>query len=149
MISIKNTQRKIEFPVKAYHEKAQKILDYLGYGDFDLGILLTTDKTIQKYNRDYRSKDTPTDVLSFPYHDNLKAGKKIKVTCDEDKNLGDIIISVSYVFENKKNLEGDFNSRMDLMLVHAICHLLGHDHIEDADFKKMKTLENKLMKVIA
>ena len=149
MIRIKNNQRKIEFSTKIYQEKAQKILNYLGYDDFDLGILLTTDKTIQKYNREYREKDKPTDVLSFPYHDTLKAGKKIKVTCDEDKNLGDLIISVSYVFENKLNLDGDFLARMDRMLVHGICHLLGHDHIDDSDFKKMMTLENKLMKLIA
>ena len=135
--------------MKQYHSKAEKILNYLGYDDFDLGILLTTEKTIQKYNKDFRDKDKATDVLSFPYHTELKAGKKIKVLSDEDKNLGDIIIAVSYVFENKHNLDGDFNSRMDRMLVHAICHLLGHDHIQDADFKKMMSLENKLIKIIA
>lgn len=149
MIKIKNSQKKISFDVKQYHSKAEKILNYLGYDDFDLGILLTTEKTIQKYNKDFRDKDKATDVLSFPYHTELKAGKKIKVLSDEDKNLGDIIIAVSYVFENKHNLDGDFNSRMDRMLVHAICHLLGHDHIQDADFKKMMSLENKLIKIIA
>ncbi|HSW75685.1 MAG TPA: rRNA maturation RNase YbeY [Candidatus Saccharimonadales bacterium] len=148
MIIIKNRQRTIDFSTKNYQEKAQKILDYLGYNDFDIGILLTTDKTIQQYNRQYRNQDKPTDVLSFPYH-KVQAGKKIKVTADEDKNLGDIVISVSYVFKNKKNLKGDFNARMDRMLVHAICHLLGYDHIKDADYKKMITLENKLMKLIA
>jgi len=149
MITIKNRQKKIQFNVENYHQKAQKILTYLGYQDFDLGILLTTEKTIQNYNRDFRNKEKATDVLSFPYHTDLKPGKKIKVLSDEDKNLGDIIIAVSYVFENKHTLDGDFNARMDRMLVHAICHLLGHDHIHDADFKKMMTLENKLLKVIA
>jgi probable rRNA maturation factor len=149
MIKIKNSQKKISFDAKQYQTKAQKILTHLGYDDFDLGILLTTEKTIQKYNKDFRNKDKATDVLSFPYHTELKAGKKIKVLSEEDKNLGDIIIAVSYVFENKHSLDGDFNARMDRMLVHAICHLLGHDHIEDDEFKKMMTLENKLLKVIA
>ncbi len=149
MIKIKNSQKKIVFPIEPYQQKAQKILTHLGYDDFDLGILLTTEKTIQKYNREYRNKDKPTDVLSFPYHTHLKAGKKIKVLSDDDKNLGDIVIAMSYVFNNKHNLEGSFEARMDRMLVHAICHLLGYDHVEDSDFKKMTTLENKLLKIIA
>ena len=90
----------------------------------------------------------PTDVLSFPYHLDVKAGKKIVVRSDEDKNLGDIVISLPYVFENKKALDGTFEHRMDVMLVHGICHLLGYDHENDYDFKKMSDLEKKLLKLI-
>lgn len=148
MINIRQTQRSISFSVAQYKKKAKLILHHLGYDNFDLGIWLTTNATIQKYNDQYRNKNKPTDVLSFPYHTQLKAGQKIKVTCDEDKNIGDLMISVPYVFENKQNLPGDFNARMDRMLVHGICHLLGHDHIKDNDYKKMITLENKLLKLL-
>ena len=75
----------------------QTFLTTLGYEEFDLGIWITTDATIQKYNREYRHKDKPTDILSFPYHDKLKAGKRIKVQEPEDENLGDLIISAAYV----------------------------------------------------
>lgn len=149
MIRIQNRQRKIKFSTALYEQKAQTILNELGYGDFDLGVLLTTNVTIQKYNRDFRGKDKPTDVLSFPYHPFLKAGNKILVTCDEDKNIGDLIISVAYVLKNDLNLDGDFNARMNRMLVHGICHLLGYDHIDDNDFKKMQKIENKLLKIIS
>ncbi len=148
MITIKQTQRKIPFCTTPFLKKAQKILQYLHYSDFDLGILLTTNPTIKKYNKQYRQKDKPTDVLSFPYHTNLQAGQNIQVATEEDKNLGDIIISVPYVFENKHDLEGTFEQRMDRMLVHGICHLLGYDHIEDHDHKKMSTLENQLLQII-
>ena len=149
MITIKNTQKTIPFSTLTYRKKADKILQYLKYADFDLGIWLTTDRTIQKYNHQFRNKNKPTDVLSFPYHPNLKAGEKIKALSDDDKNLGDILISVPYVFANKHNLEGSFEDRMDRMLVHGICHLLGYDHKQDADFKKMFALEKKLLKLIA
>jgi len=146
MITIKQTQRSINFSTSVFKKKAEFILSELGYKDFDLGIWLTTNKTIQKYNQLYRNKNTPTDVLSFPYHTELKAGQVIKVKQDEDKNLGDLIMSVAYVLENKKELPGDFTARMDRLLVHGICHLLGYDHIKDSDYKKMITLENKLLK---
>lgn len=148
MITIKNRQKKIPFSIKNYQKKAEIILQHLGYADFDIGIWLTTNRTIQKYNHTFRNKNKATDVLSFPHHPDLQAGKKISVTSDDDKNLGDILISVAYVFENKSHLEGDFTQRMDRLLVHGICHLLGYDHINDADFKKMFTLEKKLLKLI-
>jgi probable rRNA maturation factor len=146
MINIRQTQRTIDFSISPFKKKAEFILAELGYPNFDLGIWLTTNKTIQKYNHEYRNKNQPTDVLSFPYHPELKAGQKIRAIEDEDKNLGDLIISVPYVFENKKELEGNFIARMDRLLVHGICHLLGYDHIEDNDYKKMLTLEKKLLK---
>lgn len=146
MINIRQTQRTINFSIVPFKKKAEIILAELGYPDFDLGIWLTTNKTIQKYNFEYRNKNQPTDVLSFPYHTELKAGQKINAIENEDKNLGDLIISVPYVFENKKELPGDFIARMDRLLVHGICHLLGYDHIEDNDYKKMLALENKLLK---
>lgn len=149
MINIKQTQRKIHFCTAQYQKKTLKILRHLGYADFDLGILLTTDATIKKYNNKFRQKNMPTDVLSFPYHSNLKAGERIVPSSSEDKNLGDIIISVSYVFENKHKLDGTFEQRMDRMLVHAICHLLGHDHIHDEEYEIMTSLENDLLQVIS
>lgn len=148
MITIKQTQRSISFSKETFQKKAQYVLDQLEYSDFDLGIWLTSNKTIQKYNKEYRQIDKPTDVLSFPYHTDLKAGKKINVTSEEDKNIGDLIISVPFVFENTKELPGNFIARMDRMLVHGICHLLGYDHIDDSDYKKMITLENKLLKAL-
>lgn len=148
MVIIKNRQRSIPFDNNSYKKKAENILNYLKYSDFDVSILLTTNRTIQRYNHQFRNKNKATDVLSFPYHTNLQAGKRIKAHCDEDKNLGDIIISIAYVFDNKHHLEGDFKNRMNRMLVHGICHLLGYDHETDVDYKKMFTLEQKLMKLI-
>ena len=75
MILIKNSQRKIKINQKRLKSNAQKILDVLGYGDYDLGIWLTTNKTIQKYNKTYRDKNKPTNILSFPYYPNLKPGE--------------------------------------------------------------------------
>jgi len=148
MIFIQNRVKKIPFDVAAFKKKAATVLEYLGYTDYDLNILITTDKTVRKYNKQFRDKDKATDVLSFPYHPELKAGEKIKPLTDDDKAIGDIIISLEYVLADRHKLGQTFIKRMDRMLVHGICHCLGYDHIEDADYEIMFALEKKLLSLI-
>ena len=148
MITIKNSQRSISVNTAMMKQKVKKILAKLGYADFDLGIWLTTNATIRRYNKQYRNKDKATDVLSFPYHPDLKAGEKIVVQAPEDKNLGDIIISLEYVQKDAHNWDHSFAQHIDFMLVHGICHLLGYDHIEDADYEVMKQQEALLLQAI-
>ena len=84
MITLKNEQE-LSLNLEHLKKDAQTILGHLGYGDFDLGILLTGNKTIQEYNLKYRDKDKPTDILSFPFHSQLKAGEKIKAESEDEK----------------------------------------------------------------
>jgi probable rRNA maturation factor len=148
MVNIQNKQRK--FDIKSYkiEQKLNFLLDALGYKKYDIGLLITTNKTIASYNQTYRQKDKPTDILSFPYHPHLKAGDKIVVNQAEDKNLGDMIISLEYVEKDAKNLGVKLLDRIDVLLVHGICHLLGYDHIIDADYLVMKEEEERLLELI-
>lgn len=146
MITIRNTQRKIKVDIAQLKKDAQTILDALDYSDFDLGIWLTSNKMIHKYNKQYRAKDKPTDVLSFPYHTDLKAGDRIKAKTEEDKNLGDLIIAPEYVMHDLPKWETTFEKHMQQLLVHGICHLLGYDHIKDEDYKIMHKKELQLLK---
>jgi len=144
MITIKNTQRTIPIDTKKLKQDAQKILDLLDYHDFDLGIWLTTNKTIHTYNHNYRNKDKPTDILSFPFH-TLKAGERIIPQTEDDKNLGDIMISPQYVYDDLDRWGQTFEERMRVLLVHGICHLLGYDHIKDEDYEIMKAKEELIL----
>lgn len=146
MVTIQNKQRKIALDVDKLRQDAQFILDLLKYNDFDLGILITNNKTIQSYNRDYRHKDKPTDILSFPYHTELQAGKRIKVKSEEQKNLGDLIISLEYVIKEAQKYNTTFEKRLRILLVHGICHLLGYDHIQDHDWRRMRAKEAWILK---
>ncbi len=141
---LKNTNN---FDIENFKLQAQKALEVLGYGDFDLGIMLTTNATIKKYNAQYRNKDKATDVLSFPYHI-ITAGAKIKPLSDDDKNLGDMIISIQFVQAAAKKLSTTFEKRMNRMLIHSMCHLLGYDHIQDDEFAVMIKKEKSLAKAI-
>ncbi len=127
---------------------ALRILEHLDYPDFDLGLMLADNATIHEYNKKYRDKDKPTDILSFPFHDKLKAGERIVAQTDEQKNLGDIIISPEYVQEDLPNWGQSFDERMRTLLVHGICHLLGYDHIKDEDYEIMQKKEEELLKLL-
>ncbi len=146
MITLRNTQRSIAIDKTKLRADAQAVLDMVRYSDYDLGIWITNNKTIKKYNATYRHKDKPTDILSFPYHPYLQAGQRIKPQSEEDKNLGDLIISAEYVIQEAKKHCVTFEDRLQLLLVHGICHLLGYDHIEDADFRRMRAKEAYLLK---
>lgn len=146
MILVKNTQRSIAIDKKDLIADAQYLLELLGYQDFDLGIWITTNTTIRRYNKLYRKKDKATDILSFSHNPTLKAGQKIKPLSPDDYNLGDLIISAPYVFDQLADLGISFEQRLRVLLVHGICHLLGYDHELDTDYKIMHRKEQALLK---
>lgn len=146
MIYIRNTQRKIIVDTEKLMRDAQKMLDLLRYSEYDLSILITTNKTIRAYNKTYRHKDKPTDILSFPYHPSLRAGARIKPVFEEDKNLGDLILSAEYIVVAAQEYGVSFEERLHILLVHGICHLLGYDHITDADYRRMRAKESWLLR---
>lgn len=147
MITIKNSQRKIKVSTARIKKTAQTLLDELSYGDFDLGIWLTTNKTIHKYNKEYRGKDKPTDILSFPYHQ-LEPGERIIPRTDDDKNVGDVIISLEFVEGLLPLYNVTLQDRLDTLLIHGICHLLGYSHYDEENDKIMSALEKKLARRI-
>lgn len=141
MITIHNKQRRIPFDKQRMHTVVQAILDALNYSDFDIGILITNNKNIRTYNRTYRNKDKATDILSFSYHTELQPGKRIKVATEEDKNLGDLILSLEYIQKSAQELDVPFDNRVTTLLIHGILHLLGYDHETDAQWRSMRAKE--------
>ena len=148
MITLKNSQKKIKIDTKKIEQDAAQLLHLLKYTDFDLGILITTNKTIRNYNKNFRDKDKATDILSFPYYHDVQAVKRVRVPKGEEKNLGDLIFSAEYVVQEAKKHGMSLEERFQLLLVHGICHLLGYDHIEDADYRRMRGKEAYLKKCL-
>lgn len=148
MILLKNKIKKIKLNKNKIKKDLNKILNYIGYKNFDLGILFTTNQTIKKYNKKYRKKNIATDILSFPYHTNIKPEQKIKIKNSEDKNLGDIIISLEFAqkkaIEQKQSLE----KYIQILLVHGIAHLLGYTHDTNKNYFSMNKFEQTILKHI-
>jgi probable rRNA maturation factor len=146
MISIRNSQRTVSVDKEKIAQQAQHILEIIGYPDFDLGIWLSSDQTIRKYNREYRHKDKVTDILSFPAHPDAVAGKKIKVCCEDEMDLGDLIIAPSYVLKAAEREKKSFEDHLTHLLIHGILHLCGYDHEKDVDYRRMRLKEVAVLK---
>ncbi len=109
-------------------------------------VILTTPKQIQHINKVYRGIDKPTDVLSFPMFEKDELDQKIKNNdFVQEDILGDIIISVERVKEQAKEYEHSFERELSYMLVHGFYHLMGYDHIQEADKMKMRPKEEKIL----
>jgi len=95
-------------------------------------VVFLSDAQMQHYNRSYRNKDYPTDVLSFP----------VKERIDGRHYLGDILISLERVASQATEQGHSFEKELRVLLLHSVLHLLGHDH--EADSGQMDRLETRL-----
>ncbi|HEY9078686.1 rRNA maturation RNase YbeY [Magnetovibrio sp.] len=105
---------------------------------WEISVLLSDDDAIRVLNRDWRGKDKPTNVLSFPAPpDELPDGAPIL--------LGDIAVALETTqreaLEQEKSLEDHFCH----LMVHGMLHLLGFDHETDADADEMEPLEIEIL----
>lgn len=132
-ISIRN-ESGVSLPLARYRAFLLRACAILGEEGASLGVLFTTDDGIREYNKRYRNKDAPTDVLSFEYD-------------DDDAYLGDIVISYEWVQrETRPRLR---TRETKLLLIHALLHLKGEEHTYDeASLTKVWAKMEQLLKRI-
>ena len=94
---------------------------------------------IQALNRDYRDKDKPTNVLSFP------AGAIEGLPPEESAPLGDIVICAEVVSSEAEEQSKAQEDHWAHMLVHGTLHLLGYDHMTDTEAAEMEQLEIRIL----
>ena len=122
-----------------------------------ISVTMTDDHAIRKINRETRSMDKATDVLSFPTV-NYKPGKtagtsiqRIKREYDSDLNvcmLGDVIISIDHVIAQSGEYGHSQEREAAYLLVHGICHLMRYDHVSEEERMKMRAMEEKVLDMI-
>ena len=117
-----------------------------GYPDRTEVTIHTVDvDTIAERNREAFGKHHPTDVVSFPVED-LSPGAVPAVDDDGPPLvLGDVFIAPAIVSERAIQHGFDPDSELALMAVHGVLHLLGYDHVDDADAEAMETIETRVL----
>lgn len=110
----------------------------------ELSINFVDNKEIKEINRKYRQIDQPTDVISFALEEQGEdevaiIGSEIPVI------LGDIIISVDKAKEQAEQYEHSFERELGFLALHGFLHLLGYDHVDAVDEKKMFAKQEELL----
>lgn len=108
----------------------------------EVSLLFTDDATIQGINAQWRAKDKPTNVLSFPAFP-LKPGMAPKLM------LGDIVFAFQTVEREAFDEQKPFENHLSHLIAHGLLHLFGYDHENDADAQAMEALEIRILARLA
>lgn len=105
--------------------------------DFEVSVVLADDDMLQQLNSQYRGKDRPTNVLSFP----TELSDDNRLPNGEPMPLGDIVLSFDTLDREAKDLKIEMRDHFTHLLVHGMLHLIGFDHETDEDAAEMETKE--------
>ena len=108
-----------------------------GYEPAEVSLVLADDDFVHVLNRDYRGKDSPTNVLSFENADKPPKGQPWLA--------GDIIVAYQTVLREAKAQNKTFCAHLAHLLIHGTLHLQGYDHLNIKQAQKMEKLETKIM----
>mgnify|MGYP000096945530 CR=1 FL=1 len=103
---------------------------------FEITVRIVEASESQQLNHQYRNKDKPTNVLSFPFE--VPEGIELDL-------LGDLVICADIVKQEAIEQNKPLNAHWAHMIIHGCLHLLGYDHISDTEAEEMEALEIKLL----
>ena len=127
-----------------------ELKEYLDH-NIEISILLTNDQEITELNQNYRNKNNPTNVLSFPAIDFKKIKKNKNYLTNIQKQLGaillgDIILAYQTIHQESILQNKKFFHHLSHLIVHSLLHLIGYDHVKEKDAVIMENLEIDLLK---
>lgn len=119
----------------------------------EVSVTIVNNKRIQEINREYRSIDKPTDVISFALEDNDEEDFNVffgeifdEDTLEIPRLLGDIFISIDKAEEQAKEFGHALNREIGFLAVHGFLHLNGYDHQTETEEKEMFSLQEEILK---
>ena len=120
----------------------EKVGELYDAADAEVSITLTDDAHIHALNREYRAVDRPTDVISFALNESeepeIAGGPAIDV-------LGDIVLSVERAKAQAAEYGHSLRREIVFLTVHGMLHLLGYDHVEEAERQEMEKEQRHVM----
>ncbi len=124
-------------------ELGERILAAVGEHASTVSLVSTDDAAIQELNRDYRGKDSVTDVLSFSQVE----GDPFAFV--EERVLGDVVISMDTAARQAESIGHSLRDEVTRLLIHGVLHLLGHDHIHGGrQAARMRAEEARVLRAV-
>lgn len=124
--------------LEEYYRKTLKTL--VIEDDYILSLVICGPVSIRKINREYRGIDAVTDVISFALLDDDDM-----VEYEDCVELGDIFINRNRVFSQAEEYSHSVKREFIFLFVHGLLHLLGYDHMNEEDEKRMFSLQKKIV----
>jgi probable rRNA maturation factor len=103
----------------------------------ELSLVFTDDAHVRRLNRDFREKDSPTNVLSFP----APAGADGRL----GSILGDVVLARETVFREAEAEGLTMEAHLAHLILHGFLHILGYDHADEAEATAMERLETAIL----
>ncbi|GAB4202028.1 MAG: hypothetical protein OHK0013_14740 [Sandaracinaceae bacterium] len=119
---------------------AERMLAALALEDAELSVHLCDDRTIHALNREFRKKDKPTDVLAF-------AVREARGTVVPASLLGDVVISIETAARQARLASRTLDAELGMLLAHGLLHLLGDDHRNRREERRMTARTDALRSV--
>jgi probable rRNA maturation factor len=155
-----NHQRRVPVPVNDLERFLARARRALRLAPDSFTVCLVTDAEIARWNRAYRGKPRPTDVLSFPSDGDHSKHRKLRRSDVRRRNpsassasppspasyLGDIAIAPGVAKRNARRFGRTFDDEMRILILHGILHLMGYDH--ETDTGQMDRREQRLRRAL-
>ncbi len=133
-VLISNNQSLLKIDLEKIKEIAQEIMMFEASPEkAELSLVFCDDDFIQKLNKDYRGKNEPTDVLSFPMDEEIFES--------EVRMLGDVVVSIETAMRQADVIKHDPFLEIVFLLIHGILHLHGYEHSNKILRKQMRDRE--------
>lgn len=110
-------------------------------GDAEVSVSFVSNEEIQNINRDYRDKDSVTDVISFA----LEEDEMNIIHAEAPRTLGDIVISTDRAKEQAEDYGHSYRRELLFLALHGFLHLLGYDHMESDDEAVMNGKQEEIL----
>lgn len=141
-----NTAKMTEFIIGDSEIFSKSCLKDYDFTTLSFDIVLCNNEDIHRINKEYRNKDSATDVITFAiFADSLPSERFI---IDKEINLGEIIVSLDKIKEQSEENNVGFDSELYYLISHGILHLLGFDHQTQSDYDFMVDKQNEAKAIV-
>ncbi|XP_021434904.1 endoribonuclease YbeY isoform X2 [Oncorhynchus mykiss] len=120
-VVLRNLQNVVPLRRARLRKDVETLRHILGIQKFDLGVICVDNRKIQRINNIYRKKNMPTDVLSFPFYEELRPGKLPCPIYRDELNLGDIFLGVEYLMKQCQQQSQDLHGILTLYICAPRC----------------------------
>jgi len=154
-VYLDNQTRGSGLDTRALARVLERLLAQIGEEGTSVSLTFVRDPAMRELNREHRGKDAPTDVLSFPIFapdafDRTGPTRPLARTESAggdgapERMLGDIVVSVDTALRQAADYDAPLEREVQRLLIHAVLHLAGHDHMEPGERAVMEAEERRL-----